>query len=87
MVRCVPENEFIRNTQEAICKTLFSTGRALVITSAVLCAVFFTDTLSFLSNNVRFGLLNGCAVLFALAADFLLVPAMLMVVHKKKTLK
>ena len=71
------------DTQDAIRETLFSTGRALVITSAVLCAGFFTYTLSFLSSNIRFGLLSGCAVLFALVADFLLVPALLTLIYRK----
>lgn len=73
------------NTETAIRETLFSTGRALMITSAVLCAGFFTYTLSFLSSNVRFGLLSGCAVLFALVADFFLVPALLVLVYRKNT--
>lgn len=76
--------EASRNTESAIRETLFSTGRALVITSTVLCAGFFTYTFSFLSSNARFGLLSGCAVLFALAADFFLVPALLVLVYRKK---
>ena len=55
-----------------------------MITSIVLCGGFFTYTLSFLSSNVRFGLLSGCAVLFALAADFFLVPALLVLIYRKK---
>ncbi len=74
------------NTETAIRATMFSTGRALVITSIVLCGGFFTYTLSFLSSNVRFGLLSGCAVLFALAADFFLVPALLVLVYKRKNI-
>ena len=35
----------------------------------------------------RFGLLSGCAVLFALTADFFLAPALLVLIHKKNTLK
>jgi len=73
-----------RNTETAIRETMFSTGRALVITSIVLCGGFFTYTLSFLTSNARFGLLSGCAVLFALAADFFLVPALLVMVYRKK---
>ena len=60
------------------------TGSALVITSLVLCGGLFIYTTSFLANNVRFGLLTGCAVLFALAADFLLVPALLSIIYSKK---
>ncbi|MBW1745034.1 MAG: hypothetical protein JRJ25_01410, partial [Deltaproteobacteria bacterium] len=58
------------NVEAAVRETLHSTGRALVITSMVLCGGFFIYTTSYLTNNIRFGLLTGCAVLFALAADF-----------------
>jgi predicted RND superfamily exporter protein len=69
------------DVEAAILETMFSTGRALLITSAVLCGGFFIYTLSFLSTNVRFGLLTGCAVIFALIADFFLVPALLVLVY------
>ncbi|MBT8358243.1 MAG: MMPL family transporter, partial [Desulfobacterales bacterium] len=68
----------------AVRETLYSTGRALLITSLVLCGGFFIYTTSFLVVNIRFGLLTGCAVLFALAADFLLVPALLSLAYKKR---
>lgn len=65
--------------------TLHTTGRALLITSLVLCGGFFIYTTSYLVNNARFGLLVGCAVIFALIADFLLVPALLSIVYRKQT--
>ena len=65
------------NVEVAVRETLFSTGRALAITSLVLCGGFFIYMTSYLANNIRFGLLTGCAVIFALAADFFLVPALL----------
>jgi predicted RND superfamily exporter protein len=68
----------------AVRETLHTTGRALVITSLVLSGGFFIYTASFLINNIRFGWLSGCAVLFALAADFLLVPALLSLAYGKR---
>ena len=68
----------------AVKETLSTTGRALLITSLVLCGGFFIYTTSFLANNVRFGLLTGAAVLFALAADFFLVPALLTLIYGRK---
>ncbi len=67
----------------AVRETLFTTGRALTITSLVLCGGFFIYTTSFLANNVRFGILSASAVLFALMADFLLVPSLLTLVYAK----
>jgi predicted RND superfamily exporter protein len=72
------------NTEAAIRMTLFSTGRALVVTSLVLSGGFFIFTTAYFANTVRFGLLTGCAVLFALVADFFLVPALLHLVYRKK---
>lgn len=73
------------SVEAAVAETLANTGRALAITSLVLCGGFFIYTSAYLSCNVRFGLLTGCAVLFALAADFLLVPAMLAIVYARHT--
>lgn len=39
---------------------------------------------AYLEGNVRGGLLSGFAVLFALAADFFLVPALLTFVYGRK---
>ncbi|NVM21227.1 MAG: RND family transporter [Desulfobacterales bacterium] len=73
------------SVEAAVRETLFSTGRALVITSLVLCGGFFIYMTSYLAYNIRFGLLTGCAVLFALAADFFLVPALLSLAYGKRT--
>ena len=65
----------------AVEKTLATTGRALVITSMVLCGGFIIYTTSFLANNVRFGMLTSCAVLIALAVNFFLMPALLSLIY------
>ncbi len=72
------------SVEAAVRETLHTTGRALVITSLVLCGGFFIYTTSYLLINIRFGLLTGCAVLFALAADFFLVPALLSLIYGKR---
>ncbi len=74
----------IQCVESAVKETLKTTGRALVITSLVLSGGFFIYTASFLVSNIRFGWLAGCSVLLALAADFLLVPALLTIVIGKK---
>jgi len=72
------------NTEAAIRMTLSSKGRALVVTSLVLSGGFFIFTAAYFANTVRFGLLTGCAVQFALVADFFLVPALLHLVYRDK---
>jgi predicted RND superfamily exporter protein len=69
------------DVEQAVRDTLHTTGRALFITSMVLCGGFFIYTVAYLANNVRFGIVCGSAVLFALAADFFLVPALLSLVY------
>ena len=78
--------DLTHDVADAIRQTLYTTGRALVITSLVLCGGFFIYTTAYLSNNINFGLLSGCAVIFALVADFLLVPSLLTLVYKRQTL-
>lgn len=69
------------SVEESVRITLFTTGRALVITSLVLCSGFFIYTAAYLQSSIRYGLLTGSAVLFALAADFFLVPALLRLIY------
>jgi predicted RND superfamily exporter protein len=76
--------EKCNDVEQAVRLTLFSTGRAMVITSCVLAGGFFIYTTAYLESNVRYGLLNGCAVVFALIADFYLVPALLSLVYGKR---
>jgi hypothetical protein len=72
------------DVEQAVRETLYTTGRALFITSMVLCGGFFIYSAAYLANNVRFGIISGCAVLFALVADFFLVPALLSIVCRRK---
>ncbi|MCP4694778.1 MAG: MMPL family transporter, partial [Desulfobacterales bacterium] len=76
--------EATSDVEIAVRETLLSTGRALAITSMVLCGGFFIFMTSYLSCYQRFGLLVGCAVILALAADFFLAPALLTLAHRKK---
>lgn len=72
------------SVEGAVYETLTTTGRALFVTSMVLCGGFLIYTAGYLASNVRFGLLAGSAVLFALAADFFLVPALLSIVYGRR---
>ena len=56
-------------------------GRALVVTSLVLVAGFMVLSLSSFELNAGMGLLTGIVIALALAADFLLLPPLLMAIE------
>ena len=66
-------------------KTLHTMGRAMVVTSLVLAGGFLCDLFSELTLNKYTGSLIASTILVALVADFLLVPAILSLVYRKKT--
>jgi len=68
----------------AIRETMLGTGRALLITSLVLCSFFFSTMLGILNNTFIFGLYTGQVIIVALLADFILLPALLSVMLGKK---
>jgi len=69
----------------AIHKTLQTAGRAIFITSVVLSMSFFSFLAAEMKNTQYFGLLTGSAVVLALIADFLLTPALMVLLFKKKS--
>jgi len=71
------------NTVEAIEHTLFSTGKAMLITTVVLFCGFLTFTLSELKNMDLFGVLTAACILMALLADFLIAPALMILRYGK----
>ncbi|MCP5044346.1 MAG: MMPL family transporter [bacterium] len=60
----------------AVSETLRTTGQALLMTSIVLCAGFFTYMLAELQNFFFFGLLTGLTIVVAFLADVMLAPAL-----------
>jgi hypothetical protein len=65
------------NNEDAVRQTLHTTGRAMLTTTVVLSLGFFIFMFAAMSNLFYFGLLTGLTLLLALAADFLLAPALL----------
>lgn len=65
------------NTALAIEQTLTGTGRAMLVTTLVLCAGFFAYFFSAMSNLMAFGILTSFAIVMALLADFLIAPALM----------
>jgi hypothetical protein len=69
----------------AVHKTMQTTGRAMLVTSIVLSIGFFVFAFATMENIRNFGLLTGFTILMALLADYLLAPALMVLVNKKKT--
>lgn len=67
---------------EAVRSTLLTSGRAMLVTSIVLCIGFFIYMFSILTNLFNFGLLTGFAIAMALLADFFLAPALMAQIYK-----
>jgi predicted RND superfamily exporter protein len=65
----------------AIRETLLGAGRALLITSLVLCTGFFILMAARLHHLVNFGFFTGITILIALVADFLLMPVIMIYMH------
>jgi uncharacterized protein len=72
------------DTHAAIKETMLGTGRALLLTSLILSSGFFILTVSSLSLLSVFGVLTGITILLALLADFLLAPALIVLVVPRR---
>lgn len=68
------------DANEAIRITFLGVGRAMFITSVVLSLGFFSLMLATLTHIIRFGFFTGLTIIFALLADFLLAPAIMIVI-------
>ncbi len=68
---------------KAVYQTLHTTGRAMLVTSVVLSIGFFIFGFATMKNIVNFGLLTGVTIILALASDYLVAPALMVLVNKK----
>jgi len=77
------------NAHEAVRCTLTTTGRAMLVTSIVLSIGFFIYMFAYMTHLFNFGLLTGMAIIVALLADFLLAPALMVLItrHNETTQK
>ena len=69
----------------AVHQTLQTTGRAMLVTTIVLSIGFFIFSFAAMSNIRNFGLLTGFTIVMALLADYLLAPALMVLVNKRKS--
>ncbi len=72
------------DVEQAIRQTLTSTGRAMLVTSVVLSVGFFIYVFASMNNLLNFGLLTSIAIVVALLADFLLAPALMVLLYRNK---
>jgi len=71
----------------AVFETLHTTGRAMLVTTVVLSIGFFIFAFSAMANIFAFGLLTGFTIIMALAADYFLAPALMMLVNRAQSEK
>ncbi len=72
------------DTRQAIHDTLNTSGRAMLVTTIVLSLGFLIYTQSVLSNLFNFGVLTALCIVFALIADFLFAPALMVLLTRKE---
>jgi predicted RND superfamily exporter protein len=72
------------DTSEAVSRTLSTTGRALLFTSAVLTVAFLIYTLSEMRSLNKFGALAALAVVLAFVLDILVSPALMALLMRRK---
>ena len=73
------------NSPEAVVYTFQTVGRALLVTSCVLVVGFLVLSFSHFAMNARMAALTAMVIVFALIADFLFLPPILMRIDKKKS--
>ncbi len=70
------------NSRDAVIYAFSTVGRALIITSVVLVVGFLVLSLSSFELNSGMGLLTAIVIAFALAADFLFLPPLLIKIEE-----
>jgi len=65
----------------AVHMTLDTTGRAMLVTTIVLSIGFFIFVFATMKNLVTFGVLTSVTILMALVADYLVAPALMVLVN------
>jgi predicted RND superfamily exporter protein len=72
------------DVNKAVEHTLLTSGKAMMITTIVLCAGFLVFLGSNMDNLFNFGILTASAITMALIADLFLLPALMKVAIKDK---
>jgi len=72
-----------KDAKKAVENTFYTTGKAMVITSIVLSLGFFAYMFGKMESVQNFGFLTGWVIIFALFADLLLAPALMVLIAKR----
>jgi predicted RND superfamily exporter protein len=75
------------DARQAVRETFLTTGRALLITALVLTANFFVLLLATFPVTHKFGFFTGLVILMALLADFIVAPALMVLVMPRLKIK
>lgn len=73
-----------KSTIYALKRTYLSTGKAIVLTSAILCSGFLLLLLSDFMGTFYMGLMVGITLVFAVLADLFLLPLLLLAFYGKR---
>ncbi len=68
----------------ALKRTYLSTGRAIILTTLILCSGFLLLMMSDFLGTFYIGLLISCTLFFALFADLIFLPVLMLYFYKKK---
>jgi predicted RND superfamily exporter protein len=67
----------------AVHETLQTAGRAMLVTTIVLSLGFFTFMFASMKNLFNLGALTGLTIIMALLSDYLVAPALMVVVNRR----
>lgn len=71
----------VGDAHQAVRETYRAVGRALIVTTVVLCSASFIFMLSQIKAMVNFGFLIGLTILLALVVDIIITPAILVILY------
>jgi predicted RND superfamily exporter protein len=74
-----------KNVLYALKRTYLSTGRAIVLTTLILCSGFLLLMFSDFLGTYYIGLLISLTLFFALAADMIVLPVLIILFYKSKS--
>jgi hypothetical protein len=72
------------DARKAVHLTLTTAGRAMFFTTIILCAGFLVLLFAELRSTVNFGMITAFTISMALLADFLLAPALLVLISRQR---
>ena len=76
-----------KKVDEAIRNTFLTTGKAIIVTSLILSGGFLTLALSDFSGTFYIGFFTSLCLVFAVTADLVLLPALILLFFKENPLK